>query len=80
MQFTVTNVSTSLTFSGKARDSLLIKASLKTFKSEKKRKFQSFIKFTHKGKKHIENKDRLPNQAADKTRSGHSDLHKRHLC
>ena len=43
-------------------------------------KFQSFIKFTHKGKKDIENKDHLPNQAADKTRSGHSDLHKRHHC
>ena len=40
-------------------------------------KFQCFIKFTHKGKKHIENKERLPNQAADKTRSGHTDLQKR---
>ena len=33
-------------------------------------KFQCFIKLTNKGKKHIENKERLPNQAADKTRSG----------
>ena len=41
-------------------------------------KFQCFIKFTNKGKKHIENKERLPNYAADNTRSRHNDLRKRH--
>ena len=64
------NVPTSLIFSGKIRDSLLIKTSLRSLKSEKSVKFQCFIKFTNKGKKHFENKERLPNQAADKTRSG----------
>ena len=43
-------------------------------------KFQSFIKFTHKGKKDIENKDHLPNQAADKTQSGDTVSHKRQNC
>ena len=36
-----------------------------------------FIKIKPKSKKHVENKDPLPNQATDKTRSGHSQTKKR---
>ena len=47
MYLPVTNVSTTLIFGGKTRDSLLIKTSLKSLKSEKKRKMFNLLLRLH---------------------------------